>query len=220
MHRADLRINMRRLSLHSSHAAAQQQQLCSTLHSKQPSAALRCWQRQQLQQHKHLTRSTTQQQQHLLQACRWSRRPAAAVRAEAAAPAAAAPSKVGARLGAAYSEESNMPDWHKGRRVGVVLHPTSLPGPNGIGELGAEAFRFIDWLEAAGMQCWQVGAVWCLVGHTSWMTAGKGKGAWVHCRFMHALGLTRRVWGAHCTCICGSTSQCCAAAQPWTCRQH
>lgn len=83
----------------------------------------------------------------------WSRRPAAAVRAEAKA---AAPSKVGVRLGAAYSENSNMPDWHKGRRAGVILHPTSLPGPHGIGELGGEAFKFIDWLAGAGMQCWQV----------------------------------------------------------------
>jgi 4-alpha-glucanotransferase len=63
---------------------------------------------------------------------------------------------VGQRLGAAYSEEGNMPDWHKGRRAGVLLHPTSLPGPNGIGELGKEAFKFVDWLRSAGMQCWQV----------------------------------------------------------------
>lgn len=49
-----------------------------------------------------------------------------------------------------------MPDWHKGRRAGVILHPTSLPGPHGIGELGGEAFKFIDWLHQAGMQCWQV----------------------------------------------------------------
>jgi 4-alpha-glucanotransferase len=63
---------------------------------------------------------------------------------------------LGSRLSAAYGDESNMPDWHKGRRAGVILHPTSLPGPNGIGELGAEAFRFVDWLADAGMQCWQV----------------------------------------------------------------
>eukprot|EP00775_Hariotina_reticulata_P005043 gene5043-5285_t len=49
-----------------------------------------------------------------------------------------------------------MPDWHKGRRAGVILHPTSLPGSNGIGELGKEAFKFVDWLHSAGMQCWQV----------------------------------------------------------------
>ena len=39
-----------------------------------------------------------------------------------------------------------------GRRAGVLLHPTSLPGPYGCGEIGREAFRFIDWLVTAGMQ--------------------------------------------------------------------
>ena len=36
--------------------------------------------------------------------------------------------------------------------AGVILHPTSLPGPYGIGEIGKEAFRFVDWLESAGAQ--------------------------------------------------------------------
>lgn len=64
---------------------------------------------------------------------------------------------LGAPLGAAYDSHSNMPDWaNKGRRAGVILHPTSLPGPYGIGELGSEAFAFLDWLASAGMQCWQV----------------------------------------------------------------
>jgi len=38
------------------------------------------------------------------------------------------------------------------RSSGVFLHPTSLPG----GRLGDEAYRFIDWLEAAGQSWWQV----------------------------------------------------------------
>jgi 4-alpha-glucanotransferase len=42
------------------------------------------------------------------------------------------------------------------RSSGVLLHPTSLPGPNGIGEIGPEAFRFIDWLASAGQKIWQV----------------------------------------------------------------
>jgi 4-alpha-glucanotransferase len=36
------------------------------------------------------------------------------------------------------------------------LHPTSLPGEFGIGDLGAEAHRFVDFLEAAGQSIWQV----------------------------------------------------------------
>lgn len=42
------------------------------------------------------------------------------------------------------------------RSSGVLLHPTSLPGPYGIGDLGPEAFAFIDWLAAAGQRVWQV----------------------------------------------------------------
>jgi 4-alpha-glucanotransferase len=74
----------------------------------------------------------------------------------AAAPGAGAAPALGELLGPAYDSAANMPDWHKGRRAGIILHPTSLPGPNGIGELGAEAFAFLDWLADAGMQCWQV----------------------------------------------------------------
>jgi 4-alpha-glucanotransferase len=38
------------------------------------------------------------------------------------------------------------------RSSGILLHPTSLPG----GRLGADAYRFVDWLEAAGQSWWQV----------------------------------------------------------------
>jgi 4-alpha-glucanotransferase len=42
------------------------------------------------------------------------------------------------------------------RSSGILLHPTSLPGPNGVGELGPSAYRFADWLHAAGQRLWQV----------------------------------------------------------------
>jgi 4-alpha-glucanotransferase len=42
------------------------------------------------------------------------------------------------------------------RSSGVLLHPTSLPGRFGIGDLGADAFTFIEWLAAAGQRLWQV----------------------------------------------------------------
>lgn len=42
------------------------------------------------------------------------------------------------------------------RASGILLHPTSLPGRYGIGELGSEAFRFVDYLHGAGMKIWQV----------------------------------------------------------------
>src|SRR6185503_17539964 len=42
------------------------------------------------------------------------------------------------------------------RASGILLHPTSLPGPFGIGDLGDEAYRFADFLIAAGQSLWQV----------------------------------------------------------------
>ncbi len=42
------------------------------------------------------------------------------------------------------------------RRSGILLHPTSLPGPFGLGVLGDEARRFVDFLVAAGQSYWQV----------------------------------------------------------------
>jgi 4-alpha-glucanotransferase len=42
------------------------------------------------------------------------------------------------------------------RASGILLHPTSLPGPFGAGDLGANAYLFVDWLAAAGQTWWQV----------------------------------------------------------------
>ena len=42
------------------------------------------------------------------------------------------------------------------RASGVLLHPTSLPGPHGSGDLGAAAYHFADWLVSAGQSLWQV----------------------------------------------------------------
>ena len=42
------------------------------------------------------------------------------------------------------------------RCSGILLHPTSLPGPYGIGELGPEAYRFADFLRDSGQRIWQV----------------------------------------------------------------
>jgi 4-alpha-glucanotransferase len=42
------------------------------------------------------------------------------------------------------------------RESGILLHPTSLPGPHGIGDFGDGAFRFVEWLERAGQRLWQV----------------------------------------------------------------
>ena len=42
------------------------------------------------------------------------------------------------------------------RAVGILLHPTSLPGPFGIGDLGPEVERFLDFLSETGQHWWQV----------------------------------------------------------------
>ncbi|HLN59422.1 MAG TPA: 4-alpha-glucanotransferase, partial [Thermoanaerobaculia bacterium] len=45
----------------------------------------------------------------------------------------------------------------KGQRAaGILLHPTSLPGRFGIGDLGPEADRFLEWARSAGLGLWQV----------------------------------------------------------------
>lgn len=52
--------------------------------------------------------------------------------------------------------------WLDHRAGGVLLHPTSLPGPYGIGSLAPGAYRFIETLAQAGMRYWQV----CPLGPT------------------------------------------------------
>jgi 4-alpha-glucanotransferase len=42
------------------------------------------------------------------------------------------------------------------RASGILLHPTSLPGGFGVGDLGPEAYKFVDFLVSAGQSLWQV----------------------------------------------------------------
>lgn len=48
------------------------------------------------------------------------------------------------------------------RKCGILLHPTSLPGRYGIGDLGKAAYDFVDYLEKAGQSLWQI----LPLGHT------------------------------------------------------
>jgi 4-alpha-glucanotransferase len=41
------------------------------------------------------------------------------------------------------------------RRAGLLLHPTSLPGGFDNGDLGPEAYRFVDFMAACGFTVWQ-----------------------------------------------------------------
>lgn len=42
------------------------------------------------------------------------------------------------------------------RSSGILLHPTSLPTPYGIGDLGPAAYGFIDWLANSKQTFWQI----------------------------------------------------------------
>jgi len=42
------------------------------------------------------------------------------------------------------------------RSAGILLHPTSLPGNYGIGDIGENAFKFVDFLKHSGQKLWQV----------------------------------------------------------------
>jgi 4-alpha-glucanotransferase len=55
-------------------------------------------------------------------------------------------------------------NWLSSRSAGVLLHPTSLPGGQGVGTLGGAAIGFLDFLRAAGMTWWQV----CPLGPTGY----------------------------------------------------
>lgn len=45
---------------------------------------------------------------------------------------------------------------HQQRRAGILLHPTSLPGPFPRGIICHDAYRFVEFLEQAGMSVWQM----------------------------------------------------------------
>jgi 4-alpha-glucanotransferase len=65
------------------------------------------------------------------------------------------------------SDTESMPplfDWLRDRAAGVLLHPTALPGPHGIGTLNGQAVRFLDLLQIAGVKYWQV----CPLGPTGY----------------------------------------------------
>ena len=50
------------------------------------------------------------------------------------------------------------------RSSGILLHPTSLPGPYGIGDIGPRAHRWVEFLAGAGCGLWQV----LPLGHTGY----------------------------------------------------
>lgn len=68
----------------------------------------------------------------------------------------AAPRSAGGVLSDAYVSPVTTQNTPAGRTAGIVLHPTSLDGPYGCGDMGAATQAFVDWLASAGMKAWQV----------------------------------------------------------------
>ena len=60
------------------------------------------------------------------------------------------------------SPESRIPDSNEERRhtmdrkSGILMPMSSLPSPYGIGTMGKSAYRFVDFLKAAGQKYWQL----------------------------------------------------------------
>ncbi len=62
------------------------------------------------------------------------------------------PAAAAARTAAASHGGEHPAGW---RRAGMLMHVTSLPGPDGVGDLGACSRDFVDWLVKAGQRLWQ-----------------------------------------------------------------
>ena len=45
---------------------------------------------------------------------------------------------------------------HRERKTGVLLHITSLPSQYGVGDLGDEAYKFVDSISDKGISLWQI----------------------------------------------------------------
>jgi len=54
------------------------------------------------------------------------------------------------------SKAENIMGVNRARRAGVLLHPTSLPNPLQSGDIGHQAYRFIEFLHTHGFKVWQM----------------------------------------------------------------
>ena len=58
------------------------------------------------------------------------------------------------------------------RTSGILLHPTSLPGPLGAGDFGKDAYHFVDWLVSAAQTYWQMLPLGCIgPGNSPYMSS-------------------------------------------------
>ncbi len=76
----------------------------------------------------------------------------------------ATPGKLNPRGGVCPPNSVPLFNWLSARGAGVLLHPTCLPGVQGVGVLDGAVESFLDLLEAAGMSTWQI----CPLGPTGY----------------------------------------------------
>ena len=62
------------------------------------------------------------------------------------------------------SNQQPLYNWLNERTAGVMLHVSSLPSDVGIGNFGEGAYRFVDYLQNAGLSVWQI----CPLGPTGY----------------------------------------------------
>ncbi|HAV13338.1 MAG TPA: 4-alpha-glucanotransferase, partial [Opitutae bacterium] len=55
-------------------------------------------------------------------------------------------------------------NWLNERSAGALVHLSSLPSDTGIGNLGAGAYRYVDFMNVSGLQVWQI----CPLGPTGY----------------------------------------------------
>ena len=67
-------------------------------------------------------------------------------------------------VAAAIPSAAPLFNWLQERSAGVLLHPTSLPGPHGIGTFDENLVAFFDLLKCAGFKNWQI----CPLGPTGY----------------------------------------------------
>ncbi len=95
------------------------------------------------------------------------------------------------------------------RRAGVLLHPTSLPGTQECGDLGSNAYRFVDFLVSSGISVWQMLPIAPTHGDLSPYTALS-----VHAgnpSLIDLQGLVDKGWleSSECECVTGSQFSSC-----------
>lgn len=83
------------------------------------------------------------------------------------------------------------------KRAGILLHPTSLASPYGHGDIGPEAYRFVDFLKTGGQRVWQILPLTPpLLGDSPYLSksAFAMNEELINLDFLHKAGLLKNEW--------------------------